>query len=136
MLPAGEMWSVVTESPSMTRQRAPEISFRGAGSLGMSVKKGGFLTYVEESSQMYVRPLGIFRACQLLSPSKTSPYAFLKCVGFTAVRIASWTSSGVGQMSLRYTGAPLRSVPRGSGVGCPSLSPPRAGAAAAAGGGG
>src|SRR5664279_370888 len=116
MLPAGEMWSVVTESPSMTRQRAPEISFRGAGSFGMSVKKGGFLTYVEESSQMYVRPLGIFRACQLSSPSKTSPYAFLKCAGFTAVRIASWTSSGVGQMSLRYTGAPLRSVPSGSVV--------------------
>jgi len=44
MLPAGEMWSVVTESPSITRHRAPARSFRGAGSLGMFVKKGGFRT--------------------------------------------------------------------------------------------
>ena len=86
-------------------------------------EEGGFLTYVEEPSQRYVRPFGILRACQLLSPSKTSPYAFLKCAGFTAVRIASWTSSGVGQMSLRYTGAPLRSVPSGSFVRSLSISP-------------
>ncbi len=73
MLPAGEMWSVVTESPSRTRQRAPAISFAAGGAFGMSVKKGGFLTYVEESSQTYVRPFGILSPCQLASPSKTSP---------------------------------------------------------------
>ena len=29
MAPAGEMWSVVTESPTMTRQRAPAMSLDG-----------------------------------------------------------------------------------------------------------
>ena len=36
--PAGEMWSVVTLSPTQTRQRAPAKSSTGAGSRGMSSK--------------------------------------------------------------------------------------------------
>ena len=36
--PAGEMWSVVTESPSMTRQRAPSTSSTVPGSTGMPSK--------------------------------------------------------------------------------------------------
>ena len=39
--PAGEMWSVVTESPSSARTRAPSKSLSGAGSLGRPSKKGG-----------------------------------------------------------------------------------------------
>ena len=39
--PAGEMWSVVTESPSLASTRAPWMSLTGAGSSGMPSKYGG-----------------------------------------------------------------------------------------------
>ena len=42
--PAGEMWSVVTESPSTARTRAPAMSRSGPGSGGRSVKNGGSWT--------------------------------------------------------------------------------------------
>src|SRR5581483_3281714 len=42
--PAGEMWSVVTESPSETRQRAPEMSPTVPGSRDMASKYGGLRT--------------------------------------------------------------------------------------------
>ena len=39
--PAGEMWSVVTESPSLARTFAPWMSDTGAGCAGMPSKYGG-----------------------------------------------------------------------------------------------
>ena len=39
--PAGEMWSVVVESPTITRHRASLIAAIGGGSTGMSTKNGG-----------------------------------------------------------------------------------------------
>ncbi len=42
--PAGEMWSVVTESPSQARTRAPAMSTTGAGSIPIPAKKGGQAT--------------------------------------------------------------------------------------------
>ena len=44
MLPAGEMWSVVMESPRRARHRAPVTSASGFGSLPRFSKKVGFLT--------------------------------------------------------------------------------------------
>ena len=44
MLPAGEMWSVVIESPNKAKTRAPTMSPTGLGSLGMSTKYGGCFT--------------------------------------------------------------------------------------------
>ncbi len=41
MLPAGEMWSVVTESPSSASTRAPAMSVSGTGSRVMPSKYGG-----------------------------------------------------------------------------------------------
>jgi hypothetical protein len=41
MLPAGEMWSVVTESPRIARQRAPRRSVCGAGVGCRSSKNDG-----------------------------------------------------------------------------------------------
>ncbi len=49
--PAGEMWSVVTESPSQASTRAPAISVTGSGSSRIPVKNGGLATYVEPGSQ-------------------------------------------------------------------------------------
>src|SRR3970040_1685663 len=43
MSPAGEMWSVVTESPSTASTRAPEISPTGSGPAGRFSKNGGVL---------------------------------------------------------------------------------------------
>ena len=42
--PAGEMWSVVTESPSLASTRAPAMSCTGCGSFAMPSKYGGFRT--------------------------------------------------------------------------------------------
>ena len=41
MEPAGEMWSVVTESPRTARQRAARMSFHGSGRGGHAVEVGG-----------------------------------------------------------------------------------------------
>ncbi len=42
--PAGEMWSVVTESPSLASTRAPLMSVTGDGWRGMPSKYGGLRT--------------------------------------------------------------------------------------------
>ena len=44
MLPAGEMWSVVTELPTITRTRPPTTSRSGSGSAAMPSKYGGSWT--------------------------------------------------------------------------------------------
>ena len=44
MEPAGEMWSVVTLSPTMASTRAPSMSVTGVGVMVMPSKKGGFFT--------------------------------------------------------------------------------------------
>ncbi len=45
MTPAGEMWSVVTESPSRASTRASSMSASGPGSAGSPSKNGGLRTY-------------------------------------------------------------------------------------------
>ena len=47
MLPAGEMWSVVIESPNMPNARAPVIGRTPGGAIVMPSKYGGFFTYVD-----------------------------------------------------------------------------------------
>ena len=44
MLPAGLMWSVVTESPSLASTRAPVMSLTGLVSSVIPSKYGGFRT--------------------------------------------------------------------------------------------
>ncbi len=44
MLPAGEMWSVVTESPSSASTRAPRMSLTAPGVIVMPSKYGGLRT--------------------------------------------------------------------------------------------
>jgi len=41
MLPAGDMWSVVIESPNNAKQKAFDIDSRGFTSLVIDEKKGG-----------------------------------------------------------------------------------------------
>ena len=43
-VPAGLMWSVVTESPSVASTRAPAMSVTGVGSIVMPSKYGGLRT--------------------------------------------------------------------------------------------
>ena len=45
--PAGEMWSVVIESPSIASTRAPRTGATGFTSAVIPSKNGGFATYVE-----------------------------------------------------------------------------------------
>ncbi len=44
MAPAGLMWSVVTESPSLASTRAPSMSATGVVSIVMPSKYGGLRT--------------------------------------------------------------------------------------------
>src|SRR5215216_1638146 len=62
--PAGEMWSVVTESPSFASTRAPAMSVTGAGEVAMPSKYGGLRTYVDSGSQANVLPSGVGSDCQ------------------------------------------------------------------------
>src|SRR3954466_7455397 len=50
IVPAGEMWSVVTESPRTAKARAPTTSVTSAGSGDRPSKNGGKATYVEPVS--------------------------------------------------------------------------------------
>ena len=52
MLPAGEMWSVVTISPKINNGLASLIFLKPSGSSDRLSKKGGFLTYVDPESQL------------------------------------------------------------------------------------
>ena len=49
--PAGEMWSVVTESPSTASARAPSMSATGAASNLRPSKNGGLAMYDDAGSQ-------------------------------------------------------------------------------------
>jgi len=71
--PAGEMWSVVTLSPSLASTRAPSMSPTSPGSAGMSWKYGGSLTYVESACHANRSPVGTCNPFQRSSPSNTSP---------------------------------------------------------------
>ena len=71
--PAGEMWSVVTESPSTASARAPTMSVTGAGSRSHAVHEGrprdvgrGRVPVIALAS-----PPGTGSARQWASPSKT-----------------------------------------------------------------
>src|SRR5687768_3506528 len=66
--PAGEMWSVVIESPNFPSTRAPRIGRTPGGSSVMPSKKGGFFTYVDRASHSYRSPVGVGRERQLSSP--------------------------------------------------------------------
>ena len=99
--PAGEMWSVVTESPSTTRQRASTTSASGAGSGWRSWKNDGSRTYVEAGSQAKSAPSGAGSACQRSSPSQIVAYSRSNSSGVTLASTAARTSPLEGQRSRR-----------------------------------
>ncbi len=70
--PAGEMWSVVTLSPSTASTRALWMSSTGTGSTGRFWKNGGSRTYVERGSHSNSSPVGTSRPFQRSSPSNTA----------------------------------------------------------------
>src|SRR4030042_6613196 len=123
MSPAGEIWSVVTESPSTARTRAPRISATGSGSAGRYSKNGGFLTYVEAGSQAKHSDFGTGSFFHASSPVNPEAYSLRNISGETADRTAPVISPGDGQISRRNTGFPLRSLPSGSGYGAQAASP-------------
>ncbi len=124
--PAGEMWSVVTESPTFTSTRAPSMSATGRGSPAASWKNGGSRTYVDAASHAYIEPVGARIWRQWSSPSKMRPYSRSNCSGAIAAAVASRTSSGDGQTSRRNTGVPSGAVPSGSRVRSTPTFPARA----------
>src|SRR5262245_46746235 len=72
MGPAGEMWSVVTESPSFASTRAPAMLLTGCGEAVIPSKYGGLRTYVDSGSHANVSPVGVGSERQRSSPANTS----------------------------------------------------------------
>ena len=72
MAPAGEMWSVVIESPSTSSARAPSMSSTGCASRPKSAKNGGSWMYVESASHAYRVPPEPWIALHAGLPEKTS----------------------------------------------------------------
>src|SRR5918998_4252598 len=74
MLPAGEMWSVVTLSPRTAITLAPRISGTRLGlSRGIPSKYGGRRTYVELAAHSNRSPPGTSSDVHRSSPSYTAP---------------------------------------------------------------
>merc|ERR1719253_951485 len=125
ILPAGEMWSVVIESPTFRSAYALLMSLTAGGSIVMSWKNGGLWMYVDLSSQVNVSPLGAFNSFQRLLPLATFLYVSRNISGCTTSFSILRISSFVGQMSLRKTG-PSTPVPIGSVSKSMSQRPARA----------
>lgn len=71
MLPAGEMWSVVIESPNTAKIFAFYIGFNWAGSFADPSKNGGLWIYVDFSSQEKCNDLGTYKVFHLAVPCDT-----------------------------------------------------------------
>src|SRR4051812_24174005 len=101
MFPAGEMWSVVTLSPTITSTRAPLIGWIGDGCGARSVKNGGSWMYVLLGSHSNSSPplIGMAFHCSFFSP--TLAYCFLNMTASMHDAIVLFTSACVGQRSLR-----------------------------------
>src|SRR5258708_37993680 len=112
--PAGEMWSVVTESPSIASTRAPLTPVKGLGCGANPSKYGGSFTYVESGSHWKIGPVGADIFFQCSSPSKMREYSRLNMSCCTHLWTTSLTSAGDGHSSDSITGLPSRVVPTGS----------------------
>src|SRR5947207_14633400 len=93
MAPAGEMWSVVTESPRTHSTRAPSMSVSGAGLDWKPSKYGGSFTYVDAGSHWKIGPVGADMVFQCSSPSKMREYSRLNISCFTHLWMTALTSS-------------------------------------------
>jgi hypothetical protein len=111
--PAGEMWSVVTESPSATSTWAPSTSETVPGSVDIPSKYGGCRTYVESGSHANSSDSGAGSAFHSSSPSNTLAYVRANMSPWIAVASVSWISVLDGQTSRRKTG-PSAPSPSGS----------------------
>src|SRR5438477_11177693 len=99
------MWSVVTESPTMTSTRAFSMSDTSCA-LPRSWKNGGSCTPVDFGSHSYVAPVGDGMLFQKRSPTTIFTYsvAYISCV--IADSLTLFASLGVDQMSFRNTCLP------------------------------
>lgn len=113
MLPAGLMWSVVIELPTLRRQLAPSILVGLGRSLVRLWKNGGLLIYVL-SFHWYLLVFGMSRAFHLSVPLDILSYTSVNMLDLTCLRTVACTSSRVGHMSFKNTSFPLLSLPIGS----------------------
>src|ERR1041384_8249858 len=121
--PAGEIWSVVTESPTYIRHLAPLIGLIAAGFSAIPSKNGGFWMYVLLASHLNSSLLLTGTLFHVGLPVNTLAYWLRNCSGVTHVALRACTSACVGQMSLRKTFFPLLSIPMGSLIGSQSTVP-------------
>mmetsp|Transcript_6420 Transcript_6420/g.7200 ORF Transcript_6420/g.7200 Transcript_6420/m.7200 type:complete len:251 (-) Transcript_6420:1709-2461(-) len=110
MLPAGEMWSVVMESPNTHSTAASLITVCGSGSRFMPAKYGGLWMYVDFSSHAYSLPSGACSAFHCSLCVRMPLYTFENSEAVTQLLTTSATSCVVGQMSRRYTPFAIGSV--------------------------
>ena len=101
MDPAGEIWSVVTESPSKHSTRASVIAPNPGASSVIPSKNGGFCTYVDFSSHGNRSLCEAGTAFHCSFSVYTAPYFSTNCSVVTHEATASCTSWFVGPFSLK-----------------------------------
>src|SRR5258708_2059948 len=101
MLPAGEMWSVVTESPKIPRAHAARMSVIVPGFIEKASKNGGSWMYVLVVSQRYTSPTEAGISFQAGFWAAKSLYKARNTSGLSALFIASRISWSVGHKSRR-----------------------------------
>ena len=117
MLPAGEMWSVVTESPSTASTRAPQMSVTGAGVL-RACRRSTAPCECKSSPA----PTGRRRRWGSSAPASSHRHLLTSRTPCGSSRcdrpfsMAAATSACVGQMSRRYTGLPVLVLAQRIGV--------------------
>src|SRR5699024_10142288 len=97
--PAGEMWSVVTESPNLPRTLKLDSGSIVPASLDRFWKNEGFWIYVDASSKSYSGASVTSILFQVSFESKTVSYSALNNSGVTVDITASLTSWIEGQIS-------------------------------------
>ena len=110
MEPAGEMWSVVTESPRTARTRAPRMSPGGAGSVVEALEEGRLLHVGGVGVPRVRAPPRAPPSPPGLGPLQRRLVLLPEHLGPQAAAGSAATSSAEGQRSLRYTGRPSARV--------------------------
>ena len=118
--PAGEIWSVVTESPNLPITLKPLSGSILPGSLDNPWKNVGFWIYVELGSKSYNGSSVTSISFHISLLWYTFLYSSKNSSGVTTLSTVSETSCIEGQMSCKYTSLPSLPLPIGSF--CKSIS--------------
>src|SRR5690625_3922987 len=124
--PAGEIWSVVIESPKYPNTLKLSKGLIVSGSLDKPSKNGGFWIYVDSSDHSYNGSSVVSISFHFSFDSNRLSYSERKILGLTTALTSALISDIDGQMSFKYTSVPSLSFPKESFLKSKSTEPARA----------